>query len=100
MTTQSTIDRMARVMRAHQAAHGACTYHDLTEAGFTPAEIDRAKHEARALAARLRNADEPGSVLGLPDPAAVRRRIARAVGCAMRRDVCWSPGFLAPAGGS
>lgn len=44
------IERMAQVMAEREASTGACTQHDLTAAGFTPAEIESAAASAAALA--------------------------------------------------
>lgn len=42
--------RMAQVMKAREAATGACTEHDLKRAGFTPAQIATHADAARGIA--------------------------------------------------
>ena len=42
-------ERMAQVMRDREAGDGACTFAHLTAAGFTEAEIEAYRDDARAL---------------------------------------------------
>ena len=81
------VRRMADLMRHHQnGPEGACTYRHLYAAGFTEAEIEAYRDDARALLsnrAAIRLAPAPGRMEGrqlVRAAIAIRRRKEAAAG--------------------